>query len=255
VPFPRPRHAAVVAAAALATATVLLAGCGDAPAGTTTVSAGVDAPAPCPPKDAEGDAVIDWVDFVRVHGRRYVRTGETTGSTVPADATGRVHSHVLCRIAGVVGNPDYQARDGDASYLPAGSELRQFGTADPRLRLAARVDGVWWVYEVQDVDSARTGADLLDLGGGVTSIDLLDGETGTRVLATVDDPTTVRHVVDAVLAAKVQASPSDILDAPEFLAFHLADGTTVRRPWFRAPGVLATSVQAPPELTEAFPSP
>ncbi len=252
--LPRPRHAAV-AAAVLATATVLLAGCGDAPAGTTTVSAGVDARALCPPKDAEGDAVIDWVDFVRVHGRMYVRTGETTASTVPAGATGRVDAHVRCRIADVVGDPDYEAQDGDASFLPAGSELRRFGTADPRLRLAARVDGVWRVYEVQDVDTARTGADLLDLGGGATSIDLLDGETGTRVLATVDDPATVRRVVDAVLAAKVQASPSDLLDSPEFLAFHLVDGTTVRRPWFRAPGVLATSVQAPPELAEAFPSP
>jgi hypothetical protein len=161
---------------------------------------------------------------------------------------------VLCRIADVVGDPDYRARDGDASYLPAGTELRRFGTADPRLRLAARVDGVWRVYEVQDVDSARTGADLLDLSGGVTSIDLLDSETGSQVLATVDDPATVRRVVDAVLAAKVQASPSDILDAPEYVAFHLTDGTTVRRPWLRAPGVLATSVQAPPELAEAFPS-
>jgi len=251
--FPRRGPAAAVAAV-LAAALLLLGGCGDSPAATTTVSAGVDAPAPCPGADAAGNAAIDWVDFVRVRGRMYLWTGETTGATVPAGSTGRVHAHVLCRIADLVGDPDYRARDGDASYLPAGTELRRFGTADPRLRLAARVDGVWRVYEVQDVDGARTGADLLDLSGGVTSIDLLDGETGTQVLATVDDPATVRGVVDAVLAAKVQASPSDILDAPEFVAFHLTDGTTVRRPWLRAPGVLATSVQAPPELAEAFPS-
>ena len=252
MPFPR-RHLAAVAAAVLAPVLMLLAGCGDSPATTTTVSAGVDAPAPCPGAHAAGNAAIDWVDFVRVRGRMYLSTGETTGSTVAADSTGEVRAHVLCRIADVVGNPDYRVQDGDAAYLPAGTDLRRFGTADPRLRLAARVDGVWRVYEVQDLDSARTGADLLDLGGGVTSIDLLDGETGTQVLATVDDPAAVRRVVDAVLAAKVQAAPSDVLDAPEFLAFHLVDGTTVRRPWFRAPGVLATSVQAPPELAEAFP--
>jgi hypothetical protein len=250
MPFPR-RHAAV---AVLAPTLALLAGCGDSRPATTTVSAGVDAPAPCPRADATGNAAIERVDFVRVRGRMYLWSGEATGSTVPAGSTGRVDSHVLCRIADVVSNPDYRGQDGDAAYLPAGTELRRFGTADPRLRLAAGVDGVWRVYEVQDVASARTGADLLDLGGGVTSIDLLDGETGTRVLATVDDPETVGRVVDAVLAAKVQASPSDVLDAPELVAFHLVDGTTVRRPWFRAPGVLASSVQAPPELAEAFPS-
>jgi hypothetical protein len=252
IPVRRPVLLAV-AAAVLATALTLLAGCGDSSPATTTVGAGVDAPAACPPADAAGDAVVDWVDFVRVRGRVYLRTGDTTGSTVPAAATGGVQAHVLCRIAGVVGNPDYVAQDGDASYLPAGTELRRFGTADPRLRLAARVDGAWRVYEVQDVETARTGADLLDLGGGVTSIDLLDSETGTQVMATLDDPLVVQRVVAAVLAAKVQASPSDVLDVPELVAFHLTDGTTVRRPWFRAPGVLATSVQAPPELAEAFP--
>ena len=240
----------MLAATAVLATLAALAGCGDTAPATTTVSAGVDAPAACPPLDGAGNAAIDWVDFVRVRGRMYQRIGE---APVPAAATGRVEAHVLCRIGGVVGNPDFQARDGDAAFLPAGAELRRFGTADPRLRLAAEVDGRWQVYEVTDVEDARTGADLLDLGTGVRSIDLLDGETATQVLATLGDPVAVRRVVDALLAAKVQASPSDLLDAPSFLRFHLTDGTTIQRPWFRAAGVVATRVQAPPELSAAFP--
>ncbi len=247
----RPLLLAPVLTAALA---LPLGGCGDAAPTTTVASAGVDTPATCPPAGSEGTAVIDWVDFVRVHGRMYSRVGETPGSTVDAADVAAVDSHVRCRIADVVGDPGYRARDGDASFLPAGTELHRFGSADPRLRLTADVEGVWLVYEVSEVEGARTGADLLDLGAGVTSIDLLDGETGTTVLATVDDPAELRRVADAVLAAPVQASPSDDLDAPEFLAFHLTDGTSVRRPWFRAAGVLGRQVQAPPELVAAFPS-
>lgn len=228
-----------------------LGGCGDEAPTTTVVSAGVDSPEPCPPPGGDGTAMIDWVDFVRVHGRMYSRTGEPA-STVEAGDVGNVDSRVTCRIADVVGNPGYDARDGDASYLPAGTELHRFGSADPHLRLAAHVDGDWLVYEVQEVEGARTGADLLDLRAGVTSVDLLDGDTGTQVLATVDDPEQLRQVVDAVLAAPVQASPSDDLESPVFVSFHLTDGTSVHRPWFRASGVLGRQLQAPPELTAAF---
>ncbi|MEO7981726.1 MAG: hypothetical protein ABI807_12655, partial [Sporichthyaceae bacterium] len=167
----RPLLLAPLLAAALA---LPLGGCGDAAPTTTVVSAGVDAPAPCPPADSEGTAVIDWVDFVRVHGRVYSRAVATPGSTVDAADVAAVDSHVVCRIADVVGDPGYRARDGDASFLPAGTELHRFGSADPRLRLTANVDGEWLVYEVSEVDGARSGADLLDLGAGVASIDLLD---------------------------------------------------------------------------------
>lgn len=245
-----------LATTAVVTTLTLLAACGSsAPTATTTVGAGVEAPSPCPPDDAAGDAAIDWVDFVRLDGAMYSRVSPGGAApTVDVDLVGAVRARVRCRIAEVVGNPDFRPRDGDASFLPAGTELRRFGTADPLLRLAAEVDGQWQVYEVTDVAHARTGADLLDLGGGVASIDLLDGETGTSVLATVEDPAAVRRVVDAVLAAPVQASASDDLEAPEFIAFHLDDGTSITRAWFRASGVLAMRVQVPPELAAAFPS-
>jgi hypothetical protein len=239
--------AAVVAAAAVA----VLAACGES-APTRTVSAGIDAPSSCVSAGGEGSAAIDWVDFVHVRGRMYTHLGPDS-PTVPATAVGAAEARVLCRIADVVGDPSYRPRDGDAAFLPEGTELHRFGDAAPALRLVALVDGAWRVYEVMDDATARTGADLLDLSGGVDGIDLLDGETGQRVVATVDDPATVRRLVDAVLAAPTLASAPDDVGDPVFLRFRLADGTTITRAWHRPAGVLAMRIDVPAELDAAFP--
>lgn len=228
-----------------------VSGCaGSAP--VTARTDGQQGAAPCPPPDGAGSAMIDWVDFVHAHGRTYSALG-SAAATVPAAAVGPVDTTVRCRIADVVGSPSYRMRDGDAAFLPEGTQLHTFGDARPELRLTARVDGTWRVYEVLDDESARTGADLLDLSGGVSGIDLLDGETGQQVLASVDDPDVVRRVVAAVLAAPVLATAPDDLGDPVFLRFRLADGTTVTRAWHRPAGVLALRVEAPAVLDEAFP--
>lgn len=236
--------------AALATA-VLLAGCG----GDQTVTAGPGAgttpsTAPCPPPDAEGNAQIDWVSFVRVDGRMYSAMYAPEQNTVPATALGDLVATVSCEIGRVVGNPDFRARDGDAAYLPAGTDLRSFAGADPALRLAVREGGEWRVYEVTDVPGAKTGAEVLDLGSGVTKVELLDDDTATEVLGSVAEPAEVMRLVDAVLAAPATEPDYERLgdEAPVFVRFTLTDGTFVQRAWHRSAGVLASQISAPDEL-------
>ena len=245
----------IAAVAALAvTVALLVGGCGSERPTAVVTAAGADTPPTCPPPDAEGQpqAIIDWVDFVRVDGRMYGRYGDSSPARVDPSLIGPVHSRVLCTIGEVVSNPDFRMRDGDASFLPIGTELHRFSVARPALRLAVQVDGTWRVYEVMDAPRARTGADLLDLGG-VTSVELRDADTAERVLATVDDPESVRRLVAAVLAAPVFASPPDDLGSPVFVRFLLADGTWVQRPWNREGGVLAQRIEAPVELEQLFP--
>lgn len=230
----------------------LLAGCG----GEQTVTAGprtepAAEAAPCPPPDAEGDAAIDWVSFVRVDGRMYTALEP---NPAPESSLGELVATVSCEIGAVVGNPDFRARDGDAAYLPAGTELRAFADANPALRLAAHERDGWRVYEVLDVPGARTGADLLDLAGGVTKVELLDGDSATRVLEAV----TVRREVDALVAAVLTAPTTrpdyDELgdEAPVFVRFTLDDGTVVQRAWHRAAGLLGMHLVAPDELESLF---
>lgn len=226
----------------------LLAGCG----GDQTVTAGprtepTPSSAPCPPPDAEGTAQIDWVSFVKVDGRMY---SALQPNPVPESSLGELVATVSCEIGAVVGNPDFRARDGDAAYLPAGTELRSFANADPELRLAVQEDGGWRVYEVSEVPGARTGADVLDLAAGVEEVSLLDGNTATEVLGAVSEPAEVMRLVDAVLAAPATAADYERLgdEAPVFVRFTLTDGTFIQRAWHRSAGVLASQVAAPDEL-------
>lgn len=245
-------------AALAATVALLVAGCGSEQPTRVVTTAGTHGPPGCPPPDAspEGDrrAVIDWVDFVQVDGRMYSRYGDSSPARVAPALIGPVQARVLCTISEVVSDPDFVMRDGDASFLPAGTELHSFSDARPALRLAVQVGGIWAVYETTDVPQARTGADLLDLGGEVRSVELRDADTAERVLASVDDQVSVRRLVAEVLAAPVIANPPDDLGSPVFVRFLLADGTWLQRPWSREAGVFALRVEAPAALAQLFPA-
>ncbi|MDQ1641224.1 MAG: hypothetical protein QOJ90_575 [Actinomycetota bacterium] len=194
--------------------------------------------------------MIDWVPFVRVHGRTFDAAGANQPIVVPADRIGDVVAVVSCRIADVVTDPSYRPRDGDASFLPVGTALHAFSGGRPDLRLAARENGSWRVYQVTDLPTARTGADLLDLGGGVLRIELLDGDTATRVLDSVSEAATVQRIVGAVLAAPTEPlKPGGVSESPLFVRFVLADGTFVERPWQVQARLLANRLRAPAELS------
>lgn len=236
---------------------LLVAGCGQQGATVTAEPAGTGEPsvvetpppaAPCPPPDAEGGAAISWVPFVRIDGVMYIAGSGNSPVTVAPGRVGPVVATVRCSIGGVVSNPDFTVRDGDAAFLAAGTTLRSFDGADPDLRLAVEEDGAWRVYEADRRDTARSGADLLDLGGGAVRVELLDGETGRRVLGSVDDPAQVRAIVDAVLAARTVKPDYDRSSNPVFVRFVLHDGTAVECAWDEEAGILASVLTAPPEL-------
>ena len=244
------RSRGVLAALALCAA---LASCGASEGGLDRVGTDGFPPAgPCPPPDAKGNASIGWVDSVVVDG--VMLHAATPGGTVSPDAVGEVVATVACRIADTVSNPDFRPREGDATFLPAGAELREIVGSRPRLRLAALRDGGWHVYEAYDVPGARTGEDLLDLRGKVRRVHLVEGERGTDVLTTVGDPAAAQRLVDAVLSAPVLSSDAASAriggEAPLFVRFDLVDGTSVQRAWHREAEVLASVLEAPDALEE-----
>ena len=235
-------------------AALVITGCGSdtAPSGTTIEQ--TEAAGECPPQDVDGNSIIDWVPFVRVDGVEFQSTIPDT--TVDEIALGDTVATVICKIDGVVGNPEYVTRDGDAAFLPAGTELREVLGYRTDFRLAAKEGRRWTIYESYHQDGIETGEDMLDLRDKVTAIHLVEGYYGRDIQQTVDDPDVVATIVDAVLAAP--AVPEDERDeatgaeSPMFVRFDLLDGTSVQRAWHVHAGIFALDFRAPPELTGAF---
>lgn len=145
-------------AGAAALLAALLAGCArpgtvapeltkTAPAPTDTLAAGT-----CPSKDATVPSAIDWVDFVHVAGRMYVR--DTAAAAVPAALVGAPLGTVRCTFSEQTSNPWLVARDGDASFLRAGTELRAVsGRPVEEVVAASEGGGQWWLYRVDPTGS------------------------------------------------------------------------------------------------------
>lgn len=220
--------------------------------GPTTLPAGT-----CP-GPGTGGAAIDYVDFVVHAGRMYTSTTTGPADAVPEAKVGPLVRTVSCRIADTRVSPEFRYRDGDASYLAAGTELHRVAGYRETFRLTARDEGgAWRLFEVSTDDSARTGADLLDLSPGVTAIRLVDPETDAAT-ASLEDAARIRTLVAAVLAARAVPEPSTRTavgdERPANLRFELADGTAVDRVWYRRAGYLGFQIVAPPELAAAFPA-
>jgi hypothetical protein len=242
----------VRAAVAWLAAGVLLAGCGSTEFSDVVPDAAATDARGCPHQDQSANQLIaiDWVPLVVVDGVQYQQT--IPEATVEATATGRSVGEVRCRIADEVVDPSYALQDGDATYLDVGTRLREIRGYDAGLRIAAESDDGWLLYEVVDLPDATTAADLLDIDGRVARLDLLGGQDGDQVIATVRAPAEVDRLVSALLAAPLVDTLPEIDENAYFLLITLDDGTTVRRAWWREGGLLQPRIVVPPELTAAL---
>jgi hypothetical protein len=139
------------------------------------------------------------VDFVQLDDRRYVRVdGDTVVAPEPATL-----GPPVAWTARQVGDPDGEPlRTGDAAYLDPGTELRAVPGFEPWFRLGVVLpDDTPALYELATRDRARTGADLLDLTGGVVEV-AVESPTGSE-LGVATDPAEVEALVERLLALPV----------------------------------------------------
>ena len=230
----------------------LLAGCAGEYSDPGVVAETTDARG-CPHQEQPSNQgiSIDWVPLVVLDGVQYQQALPQV--TVPATVTGRSMGEVRCTIADQVVDPAYVFQDGDATYLAAGTRLREVRGYDPGLRIAAESDDEWLLYEAVDLPDATTAADLLDIDGRVIRLDLLGGPDGDQVVATVTDPAEIDRLVSALLAAPLVAKLPEDVGNPSFLLITLDDGTTIQRAWWREGGLLQPRIVVPPELAAALP--
>ncbi len=145
----------------------LLGGCGsdNAGAGDVPSPAGSDAAAQqssgCPSlTTTPGHGVaVDYVDFIHANGMSYGVAEEMNLPSVPIAVSdiGAEQFRVRCSLSQLNNQTHVfppPPRDGDASFLPAGTPVHAITGWSPTCRLAAQLHGTWRVYLAVDKDSS-----------------------------------------------------------------------------------------------------
>lgn len=198
---------------------------------------------------------IDWVDFVRFGGITYLANFQAGREIQQADI-GPQFATVRHTLSGTVNDPNYQTEDGVAAYIATGSPVYRVNGYAPTFRLAAERGGRFMLYEADTNPRAKTGADLLDIGGKVRSI-VVNDESGTaeRTVATITDPHKVTALVALLLAAPVDQTQVSG-DGPQyFLIFALNDGTQVARAYSPASHLVARGIIVPSAFVSMLAAP
>ena len=190
----------------------------------------------------------NYIDFVRVNGIEYVAALMfTPGRALTDSDLGPEQFRVKQTIAGGGFAPDYNPVDGDAAFIPSGDPVYSVRGYSASFRLAARHDGKLRLYEADKNPKAKLGADLLDIGGKVKGIALLDRRDWQTVLARLEERSRIDALVRLVLDAPVDQSPRTgariSADNPVMLSFQLDDGTASLQGYDRVDGVLGRGIQ------------
>jgi hypothetical protein len=195
--------------------------------------------------------IIDWVNMIRFRGITYLANVQA-GRDLQADDLGTRFDTVRFRLDGNVHDANYQTHDGDAAFLDAGTPVYRVLAYAPTFRLAARQDGRIVLFEADTNPQAKIGADLLDIGGKVSSI-TVTGDTTTQAVATISDSHLIVTLVSLLLAAPVDQSerPGDA-GVRYFLAFHLTDGTQVMRLYLPQSHEVARGIIVPDAFVAAL---
>ncbi|MDB5074064.1 MAG: hypothetical protein JWO42_243 [Chloroflexi bacterium] len=194
--------------------------------------------------------IIDWVPFVRFGGITYLQA-PTAGRPLGAADLGQRFSIVRFKVAGVVHDPAYHIKDGDAAFLPIGTPVYRVKNYAPTFRLAARVGARIVLFEADTDPLAHSGGDLLDIGGKVRAIGINSAKDGTTRLATITDPRIVARLVGVVLHGPVDQARTESTSAKYFITFLLRDGTVITRAYWLASGQLARGIMTPPAFRAA----
>ena len=186
----------------------------------------------------------DWINFVKFEGITYI--ANKGRGKLRLDWLGKERYRIAFELRDFAGG-GYRSRDGDAVYLDPGTAIYEVTGYPPRFRLAAVSDGTVTVFEADTSPAARTGADLLDIRRKVRSIGINSPENGTTELASIEDPGMVESLVKVVLSAPVDQGRRDHDGQRYFIiAFHMEDGTEVRRACCLESGELHRGIMTDP---------
>lgn len=211
---------------------------------------------------ARATSFIDDIRFTRIEYRsaRY----EDGRALTQADV-GPHFDTVQCDISETqrgVPCPFEQDRSG---YLPAGTPIYTVSGYRPDFRLAAVLRDRIVLYQVWANPRAKTGQDLFDISGKVSTVQIRREDSRTREAVRaffhpqnrieITAPSEVDALVELVLKSPVgQPGHPDYKDTVfrYWITFHLWDGTALGGAYFPSAGRFRGGLVLPPEFRQAI---
>lgn len=165
-------------------------------------------------------------DMLRFAGQDYWRRTIDDGR-LTEQGLGEAIAVVCYRLMDGALAEDYAWQDGDATNLPAGTELHQLLSGEVTQRLGATLaDGTTVIYEALNPVGALTGADAIDLTN-VARVEIWDNDRD-NLLSIVDDQSEVEDIVSSVASAPT--APVERFGGSKFrLNFVRSDATSSER--------------------------
>ena len=187
-------------------------------------------------------------DFVTLDRIDYIRWADEPGRLLVREDLGPEFATIECSLGeDLLGCP--YGVDGGAAFMPAGTRMYSVRGYRTEFRLAAVWKGRIFLYQAWRNPRAKVGADLYDIAGKVSGIDVQRGEpTGaagaapTSITSRQDQET----LVDMILRGPVRRPLAHAAgEARYWLTLRLADGTTLGRPFFPETSELLGGIVVP----------
>jgi hypothetical protein len=204
----------------------------------------------CPGCGSENDSIVEisWVDFIMFNGIMYERKFVSLDSLAEEDL--KYYDKTKYKLADNVNELGYQIKNGDAAYLDEGTPIYSIKEYSPEFRLVAKTGEELLLFEVDTNPNAKTGADLLDIGGNVEYIGINSSVDGITEIASITDEKLVSNLVEMVLNAPVDQDLLSSGGRKLFIVFYLSDGTFVKRSFHPDEGLLSRGILLPDEFWE-----
>ena len=135
-------------------------------------------PTPTSSVPEETNTVIDWIDFVHVKDQEYTASYDLAISSEQYIET-KPFGKVEFKIGGVVTEPNYKSKNGDASYLPIGTQLYAIKGLPTDEIMAVKTTGVtngYRIYMTSDSESKYTPDFDTITNDNILTIEVIEGD-------------------------------------------------------------------------------
>jgi len=212
---------------------LMATGCGPSVQEAAPSPSGGDAPESAPAReDAREEepclAILEWVDFLMINDITYSRSYEAS-EPLPAGQLGEKVGEVSYMLNDHACT-DHATKNGDAAYLPIGTEIYAVKGYKPEFRVAANNK----VYQVNSNPHAETLGDLWDIEGKVERVGLDNGNDGSPI-GDFSPEATERLASELLPLPYVgfdEVYERTKHEASVFLRIYLEDGTSFRTVYY-----------------------